>query len=146
LIQRVVESGVALIDELQERLQDVGMRGRCVKEHAEPIEQRACASDRPCIEQRQQELGVVGLETSEVVQFTHLMADDHTKVPQRIEELAQELLFVGTDATAEQHQQIDVRLQTQVPPAVAAQGKHRDMRVRRHDVGAQLQEHRVDTI
>jgi hypothetical protein len=37
-------------------------------------------------------------------------------------------------------------LQTQVPPAVAAQGQHRDVRVRRRDVGEQLPEHRVDAI
>ena len=74
------------------------------------------------------------------------MADDHAEVPQRMEELAQELLFVGTDAAAEQHEQIDVRLQTEMPPAIAAEREHRDVRVRRRDVGEQLPQHRIDAI
>ena len=122
----------------------MGRRG--VKQRAEAIEERARAGDRPRIEQRQQELGVVGLQPIEVVQLAHLMADDHAEVPQRVEEAAEELLFVGADAAAEEHEQVDVGLQTQMPPAVATERQHRDLRVRRRDVGEQLPQHRIDAI
>ena len=137
---------MTLIDELEERLQNVGVRRRGVKQDAEAVEQRSHASDRPRVEQRQQELGVVGLETIEVVQLANLMADDDAEVPERIEEAAQELLFIGADAAAEQNEQIDVRLQAEMPPAIATERQDRDLRVGRGDVGEELPQHRIDAI
>ncbi len=102
-----------------------------MKQRAEAIEQRARAGNRPRIEQRQQELRVVGLETVEVVELAHLMADDDAEIPERVQEPAEELLLVRADAAAEQHEQVDVGLQTEMPPAVAAERQHGDLRVRR---------------
>ncbi len=146
MIQRVVEAGVTLSDELEERFQDVSV-GICgVKEHTEAIEQCAHARNRPRIEQRQQEFRVVGLQASEVVQLTHLMADDDAEVPEWIQKPAQELLFVRPNAAAEEDHQIDVGLKTEMSPAVPAQREHRDVCVGRGYFREQLPEHRVNAI
>ena len=42
------------------------------------------------------------------------MADHDAEVPERIQEGAQEPLFVGADAAAEQDQQVDVRVEAQM--------------------------------
>jgi hypothetical protein len=137
---------VPLIDELEQRLQNVRVRGRGVEDRAEAIEQRACTGDRACIEQRQQELGVVGLETIEVVQLAHLMTDDDAKVPQWVQELAEDLLLVGADAATEQDEQVDVGLETEMAAAIAAQRQYGNVCVGWRDVGEQLSQHRIDAV
>ena len=99
-----------------------------VKQHAETVEERARAGDRTRIEERQEKLRIVGLQPAEVVQLTHLMADDDTQIPERVEEAAEELLLLGADAAAEEHEQVDVGLQTEMASAVAAERQHRDLR------------------
>ena len=37
------------------------------------------------VEQRQQELGIVGFELLKIVDLAHLVADDHAQIPQRME-------------------------------------------------------------
>ena len=101
-----------------------------MKQHAETVEERARASDRTRIEERQEKLRVVGLQAVEVVQLAHLMADDHAQIPERVKEAAEELLLVRADATAEEHEQIDVGLQTEMASAVPAERQHRDLDVR----------------
>ena len=146
LIQRVVEGRMTLIDQLEERLEDVGVGRGGVKQHAETVEERARAGDRTRIEERQEKLRIVGLQPAEVVQLTDLMADDDTQIPERVEEATEELLLIGTDAAAKEHEQVDVGLQTQMASAVPAERQHRDLRVRPRHVGEQLAEHGIHTI
>ena len=98
LVERGVEPRVPLLDQLQQRRQDVRVRRRRVEQRVEPVEQRPRAGHRPRVEQRQQELRVVGLELREVVELAHLMADDDAEVPERVQERAQEPLLRRADA------------------------------------------------
>src|SRR5262245_32593927 len=83
---------------------------------------------------------------SEVVQFTNLVANDHAEIPQRVEKAAKEPLFVRADPATEQHQQIDVRLETQVTTAVPAECDDGNGLLRCADLRVELPQDRVDTI
>jgi hypothetical protein len=74
------------------------------------------------------------------------MADDHAQVPQRVKKTAQEVLFSRADATAEQHEQVDVGLQTEMATAVATERQYHDLVIRCSDIGEQLPQHRIDAI
>ena len=67
-------------------------------------------------------------------------------IPERVQELAEELLLVGANAAAEQHQQIDIGLETEMTTAVAAEGQHGDVRLGPRDFGEQLPQHRIDAV
>jgi hypothetical protein len=123
----------------------VGVGRGGVKQAVEAIEQRPRARDGPRVEEGKQKLRVVGFELREVVDFPHLMADDHTEVPQRMKESAQEALFRVANPTAEQHQQIDVRVQTQMAPPVPAESDDGDI-VRRTGFAEELPQHRIDPV
>ncbi len=141
LIQRVVEGRVTLIDQPEERLEDVGMGRRGVEQPAEAVEERAHASHWTRIEEREEKLRVVGFQAVEVVQLPHLMADDHAEIPERVKEAAEELLLVRADPAAEEHEQVDVGLQTEMPAAVSAERQDGDLRVGPGHVGEQLPQH-----
>ena len=87
LVQRVVEARVALVDQaLAARRGCTRACRRRERPRREAIEQRSRRRRRPRVEQRQQELGVVGFEPREVVQLANLMADRRSQVPQRMQE------------------------------------------------------------
>ena len=146
LIQRRVELRMALRDQLQQRPHDVGMRRRPVKHRPEPVEQLRGAGDKTRIEQRQQELRVVGLEVGELVQLPHLVADDDAEVPERVEKASKEALLRRPDPATEQHQQVDVGMKTEVAPAVAAERDDGYWPLRRACVRIELPQQRVDAI
>ncbi len=122
------------------------MRRGPVKQRAETLEHRAGAGDRPRVEQRQQELGVVGLELAEIIDVAHLVADDDAEVPERVQEAADEALLRRPDAVAEQQQQIDVGVETEVAAPVAAERDDRHRSVIGAGVGDQLPDERVDAV
>jgi hypothetical protein len=144
LIQRRVEPRVPLADQLQQRSQYVRVRRRRVKQRVEPIEQVPCAGNQASVQQRQQELGVVGLQPRKVVDLADLVADDDPEVPQRMEERAEKSLARRLDPL-EQHQQIDVGVQRQMPSSVPAQRHHRHA-VGGFAIGIQLAQQHVHTI
>src|SRR5581483_9734875 len=76
----------------------------------------------------------------------HLMADDDAEVPEGRQEMMDELFLRATDTAAEQQQQIDVRMQTQMSPAVPDERDDRERSVIRPGVGMQLADQRVDAI
>ena len=121
LVQRRVELRVALVDQREQRAQDERVRLGLVKHRAEPLEHRARARDRTRVEQRQQELRIVGLEPLKILDVAHLVTDDDAEIPQRVEKRVDEPLFGGADAAAEEQQQIDIRVEAEVPAAVAAE-------------------------
>src|SRR5204862_6312018 len=121
LIERRVEARVAVVDQLQQRAQDERVRGRLVKHGAEALEHGADAGDRPRIEQRQQELGIVGLELLEILDGAHLMTDDDAEIPERVERAVDEPLLARADAAAEQQQQIAGGVKTEVTAPIAAE-------------------------
>ncbi len=72
------------------------------------------------------------------------MTDHDTEIPQRVQERSQELF--GSDATSEQDQQVDVRVETQVATPVPAKRQHDDLVARSTGVDEQLPQHGIDTI
>ncbi len=146
LIQRRVELRVPLLDQRQQRTEDEGVCGRPMKEAPEALEHRARARHRTRVEQREQELGIVGLELAQVREVAHLVADDDAEVPERIQEIADEALLRRTDAVAEEQQQIDVGMEAQVAAAVAAEREDRHGAVVRARLGEELPDERVHAI
>ena len=57
----------------------------------EAIEEPAVARNRPRIDERHEELGVVDFEPSELVDLAHLVADDEAEIPERVQDRAQGL-------------------------------------------------------
>ena len=74
------------------------------------------------------------------------MTDHDTEIPERVQERPQELFLSRPDATTEQDQEVDVRVETQVATAVAAKREHDDLVARATCIGKQLPQHGVDTI
>ena len=147
LIQRRVERGVPLLDQLQQRRQDVARASpACETATLNRSNSEPGAGDRTRIEQRQQELRVVGLEPGKSSSSrtwwptTTPRSQSGWRNPRRNRSSA------GADAAAEQHEQIDVGMQAEVPPAVPAEGEDRDRALGRAGVGEQLPQHRVDAI
>ena len=122
------------------------MRLGLVKHRAEALEHRARTRDGTCVEQRQEELRVVGLELLKIIDVAHLVTDDHAEIPQRVEKPVDETLLGGADAAAEEKQEIDIRVQAQVPAAVAAERDDGDRTVIGTRVGKELADQGVDAI
>ena len=61
------------------------------------------------------------LEPGEVVHLADLMADREAQIPQRMQDCAHPAFFRGSDLAVEQEEDVDVRLQAELPPAVAAE-------------------------
>ncbi len=134
------------VDEAEQRAQDERVRARSVEDGREAIEERPRAGQRPRVDERQQELGIVGLELLELAQLAHLVSDDHADVPQRVQERAEEGLFGRADGAAEENQQIDVGVQTEVPPAIAAEREHGHRSLGGWRFGEQLPQQHVGAI
>ena len=117
-----------------------------VERSCHAVEHVAGAGDEPGVDEGQQELGVVAFQVREVVQFTHLVAHHHAGVPQRVQQGAQERLVRLADAAAEEHQQVEVRVQAQVPAAVAADRHDGDRTGRAGRLGHQAAQQRVDAV
>ncbi|PYR65862.1 MAG: hypothetical protein DMF88_18280 [Acidobacteria bacterium] len=122
------------------------MRARLVKDGAEALEHGPRAGHCPRIEQRQQELGIVGLELLEILDVAYLMADDDAEIPERVEKAVDEALLRGTDAIAEEQQQIDVGVQAEMAASIAAERDDGNRPVVGARVGELLADERVDAI
>ena len=122
------------------------MRRGGVKRRGEPVEQIARAGDRPCVEQRQQELRIVRLERGKVGELAHLVPDDDAEIPERIQEVAKEPLVLRRDRMAEEDQQVDVRVEAEVPAAVPAERQHHNRIGGRTGIGVELAQERVDAV
>ena len=104
------------------------------------------AGHRPRVEQREQELRIVGLELGELVELAHLVADDDAESHSGCRKRAQEPLFGRADRAAEQHEQVDVGVQAEVPPAVAAEREHGHRSLGDLGLREQLPQQRVDAV
>jgi hypothetical protein len=122
------------------------VRAAVVKQRTKSIEQDTEPGNRTRIEQRQLKFRIIGFESRELVEFPHLMSDHDAEIPERVQERTQELLLRRPDATTEQDQQVDIRMQTQMPPAITAEREHHELVRRAACVGKQLPQHGVDTI
>src|SRR5438105_3345061 len=97
------------------------MGGRRADAPRDAIEKGRVAGDRARVEQREQEFRVVDFELGEVGHLPDLMADREARIPQRMQDGAHPFLFGFLDLAVEQEQDVDVRVQTQVAPTVAAE-------------------------
>jgi hypothetical protein len=74
------------------------------------------------------------------------MADDHAEIPERIQERSKKLLLGSADPTTEQHQQIDIRVETEMASPVPTQREHDDVVRGATRLGEQLTQQTVDAI
>ena len=101
-----------------------------VKRRREAIEEIAIARDRPRVEQRQQKLRIVRFDPCEVLQLADLVSDHEPEIPQRMEKLSDPPFVLRVQGAGEQHEEVDVRMEAEVTPAVPAQREdHRRRRV-----------------
>src|SRR6202043_1718915 len=108
--------------------------------------QRWIADDPSGVQQGEQKFRIVRLEPLEIGELADLMAHDQVQIPQRMQEPPQETLLVGADRPFEQDQDVDIRMERQVPAPVAPERQDRYRRIgwRRREEEALQQ--RVDTI
>ena len=100
--------------------QSRALRGPALEPGLEVREQGGVAGDQAPVEQRDQQLRIVGLELVEVGDLAHVLADGQAEVPQRLEQAADGALLGRGDRTAGDDQQIQVRVQAQRPAPIAA--------------------------
>jgi hypothetical protein len=110
----------------------------------EALKQTEITSDRPGIDQRHEELGIVDFQACELVNLANLVADDETGIPQGVQDKAEEPFLGGTEMAAEEHQQVDVGVKAQLPPAVAADGDHGHRLFGAGRGGQELAEQRIE--
>ena len=143
LVERVVELGVPLGDE---RLQGVERARRGPREVGcleKPIEQRRVADDRARVGQREQEFRVVGGQAGALPRLAHVVPDGQAQIPERVQERVQKALVGIAQRTGKENQEVDIRVQAELPPAVAAQREDPDQLRRGARVGEQLLDERV---
>ena len=131
LVDGVVERRVALIDELQQRVEQAPpvVGAKTLEPALEPLKQTLVAGNEPHVEQRQQELGVAHVERGRVDDLGELadvLADGQAEVPERLEQRADEAFVARRHRVLEQDQEIDVRVQAERPAAIAAERADRE--------------------
>ena len=123
LIQRPVERGMPLLDELEQRLQDERVGVGRMEQRGETVEEIAFAGDRPRIEQGEEELGIVGLELPRSRSAREPGVRRRRPGPRGgWSKGPQEPLFRGPDGPAEENEQVDIGVETEMASPVPAQG------------------------
>ena len=88
LIERVIELRVALIDQLEQRLDHaLALATRRAVVRTDAVEERDVSGNRSCVEQSHQELGILQIRIVmvEVTKLSHLVTDDELQVPERLQ-------------------------------------------------------------
>ena len=128
LVERVVELAMALFHELEQRIDNLILRGGADAggRLAAAVEQRQVSGDRACVEQRHQELDVVAIEHLEFRALPDVMTDHELEIPEGLQHGVHEPLVVARNPTLEEDQQIDVRVETERATAVSAERANHD--------------------
>src|SRR6202043_2874715 len=108
--------------------------------------QRWIADDPSGVQQGEQKFRIVRLEPIESGELADLMAHDQVQIPQRMQEPPPETLLIGADRPCEQAQDVDIRMEREVPAPVTPERQDRHRRLgwwRREEEALQQ---RVDTI
>jgi hypothetical protein len=74
------------------------------------------------------------------------MADDQAEIPERMQDRAQHVFFGGAELAAEEHEEIDVGMQKELPPSVPADGDDGDGLRRPRGGGVDVPDDRVEPI
>src|SRR5437762_12250345 len=98
----------------------MGVGPGMMERRLEPIIESAIAGDEARVDECHQEFGIVDLQLAELLDFAHLVSHDQAEIPQRMQERAQRVFLSGAEMAAEQHEQIDVRMQKKLAPAIPA--------------------------
>ncbi len=145
LIEGAVELRVPLVDERLQQLEDGGVRLGPVERGEESAVEPGIAHDAARVEQREQELWIVGFEPREVAELAHLMPDDERQIPERVEKSPQKSLVVA-NRPLEQDQDIDVGVEREVSPPVSTERDDRRRLRGRRSLEEQPLQERVDPI
>ena len=131
VVQRPVELAVPLLEQIAEGRQHRAAPGRArsLAQRRELLEERGVPVEVASLEQRDQELGIVGVGLRQVGQLADVVPDVEAQVPERVQHRPQEALLGRADRAAEHEQQVDVRMHAQLPPPVAAERHEGDGRV-----------------
>ena len=121
LIERGIERRVPLVGQRQQRVDQMRVERGPAKRRGEAIEEIAIARDRTGVEQREEKLRIVRLDMREVLQLADLVPDHESEIPQRLEKFSEPPLVRRVQRAREQHEEVDVRVEAEVTPAVAAQ-------------------------
>src|SRR4051794_23136430 len=120
------------------------MRAGTMKGRFEAMEEREVACDRPRVNQRHQELGIVDLEPRKLLDLANLVADVQANVPQRMQEVGEEPFLARAEVAAEQHKEIDIQREAELSPAVAADRDHGDGLLASGGAGQELAQKSVE--
>src|SRR5580765_202425 len=104
----------------------MGVRPGMMESRLEPIVESSIAGDEAGVDECHQEFRIVDLQFSELLDFAHLVSHDQPEIPQRMQDGAQRVLLSGAEVAAEQDEQIDVRMQKKLAPAIPANGDDGD--------------------
>ena len=88
--------------------------------------------------------GLSASSGGKIGELADLLPDDDAEVPQRVEEAVQKPFIGGTNRALEENEQVDIRPQTQLAPAVPAERECGDRLRGRGRRVEQLPQHRVD--
>ena len=121
LIEGVVELLMALGHEGKQRVQCAAHVPRIERLRSQAIEHQVVGRDLPEIEQREQEFRVRDVGIAEIRELAHVVSERQLEIPQRLQHRPDEPLFGRTDRSAEDDQQIDIRVQAKRLAAVPAE-------------------------
>jgi hypothetical protein len=122
LIERRVELGISLVDERAEGRDNMSVRAGVAKGRLKPVEEFAVAGNEPGVYERHQEFRIIHFEPPEFLDFADLVSDDEAEIPERVQNRTDQALFGLVEMAAEEQEQIDVRVKTELSSAVAADG------------------------
>ena len=122
LVNRVIEAPVALGDQTEQRLDRrlTPDRRGTMDEGVESLENTQVARQKTGVDERDEKLRVVRLAQLELTELAYLVPHLEAQVPERVQQPFDETLLGGVDRAAKQDQQVDVRVETEVTPAIPA--------------------------
>ena len=107
------------------------------------IEEGRVADNRSRVGEREEKLRVVVGQPRSFADLAHVMPDGQTEIPHRVEKRVQEPLIGRGDRPGKEHQDVDVGMETQRPPPVAAEREHGNWLTARARFGIELLDERV---
>ena len=127
LVDRVIEVGMTLLGQLPQRFESLPAPRRpgAVTQIPEPFEDMVRSRQGPRVQHGQQELGVVRFHFVKLFQRSDLMPDLQLQIPQRMEHGLEKPLLRSADLSVEDEEQVDVRMQTELPSSIPTHRKDR---------------------
>ena len=130
LIDRVVEGRVALVDQVQQAVEQppAVVAAQAAHPAVDALEEPLVAGDEADVEQREEKFDVAQVERrriGEIGELPDVLADGETEIPQRLQQRADEALLARPHRVFEQDEEVDVGVQAERLAAVTAKGTDR---------------------